>query len=790
MLILFLLAAFPSKTAPSASAAFRPPFYVNTPVLNSAVSSDKGVKLTWDYVYGAEKYRVFVKNGSSWKGLGNTTANYFYHTAAVSGKTYTYTIRCISADGSYFTSDFLPAGKTVTYIKMPIINKLSCTESGVSIGWDAVGGAAKYRVFIKNGTSWKKIGDTTGTSFEHNNLVSGTVYTYTVRCISANGKSFTSAYQTSGKKITFVKAPIATSIENEPTGVRIKWDACKGAERYRVFIKSDGKWKTIAETEDTSYLHYADNDTEYTYTLRCFNAKGKAVSGFHEEGWTNTYSFTGMLDAPVITNIENTQYGARIKWNPVEGAEKYRVLLRGYYTWTLLGDTTATELTHTSAVSGTEYTYTVCCIDSNATRNTSVYDNNGTSNTFIRTPSIIRIANTANGPLIAWESSGGASKYRLVTEQNGVQTVLCDTVKTDYIYTGAEENVKYTYKVYCLDENNNPLNVYPETGKAAVCVRDPNNLIYTNELFAMDVSAAIGKEYTGVGEPCAPLSRVNAAEILVRLLHYRKRTNIKVSDTDDQNMLTIAYYGYFTPDSVYRVLPTRYISTADYSRIMGEVNRYAKLKGKRILAFGDSIMYGKGNSGGGCVRMLAEKYGMGYTSYAYNGASFGLNNNRRHISDEISDANNAGHQADLIIINGGTNDMSLVAKGSDTDFFDPRFPDNSTLAAGLKQSMEYLNKYWNGVPVIYVRSHNMNICSDTLERQMGEYTVTTAANFGAHIVDVYSDTTLNTKSSTQTQRYTGTNSNPEGDGIHPNALGYGYFYLPLLTEKTEQIFAP
>jgi len=67
-----------------------------------------------------------------------------------------------------------------------------------------VSGAAKYRVFVKNGSSWKKLKDTTSTSYTHKGLKENTEYTYTVRCISSTGKSYTSAYNKAGWTVPYM----------------------------------------------------------------------------------------------------------------------------------------------------------------------------------------------------------------------------------------------------------------------------------------------------------------------------------------------------------------------------------------------------------------------------------------------------------------------------------------------------------------------------------------------------------------------------------------------------------
>ena len=76
-----------------------------------------GVKISWGAVPGAEKYRVYVKTASGWTNIGNTTGTSLTYTKAVSGETYTFTVRCITPDGKGYTSSYDAKGKTITYIK-------------------------------------------------------------------------------------------------------------------------------------------------------------------------------------------------------------------------------------------------------------------------------------------------------------------------------------------------------------------------------------------------------------------------------------------------------------------------------------------------------------------------------------------------------------------------------------------------------------------------------------------------------------------------------------------------
>lgn len=264
-------------------------FLLDRPVLKSAAVAYGGVKVTWDAVKGASKYRVFRKQtGKGWTKLGDTTALSYADKTAVSGTTYTYTVRCLSADGKVYESAYDTDGKSVAYVAAPIISKFTNVNTGTQITWSAVKGAKYYRVFVKNGTSWKALGDTTATSFIATKRAAGTKYTYTVRAMNAN-KKFVSAYNTTGWSYTFIAAPAVPKLANTKNGVQITYTKSKGGVYFRIFRKQAGKgWTKVADTSAVKYVDKtAKNGVRYYYTVRCISKDGKTYySGFNPTGST------------------------------------------------------------------------------------------------------------------------------------------------------------------------------------------------------------------------------------------------------------------------------------------------------------------------------------------------------------------------------------------------------------------------------------------------------------------------------------------------------------------------
>ena len=71
------------------------------------------------------------------------------------------------------------------------------------ITWSAVTGTQKYLIYVKSGSSWKKLTDTTATSYTWGGAEKGMTYTFTVRCLAFDGKTYLSNYNTSGWSYTY-----------------------------------------------------------------------------------------------------------------------------------------------------------------------------------------------------------------------------------------------------------------------------------------------------------------------------------------------------------------------------------------------------------------------------------------------------------------------------------------------------------------------------------------------------------------------------------------------------------
>lgn len=202
------------------------------------------------------------------------------------------------------------------------------------------------------------------------------------------------------------------------------------------------------------------------------------------------------------------------------------------------------------------------------------------------------------------------------------------------------------------------------------------------------------------------------------------------------------------------------------------------LSGKTIAVFGDSIMYGDGNSNASVGELLAAKYGMTLHKYAQSGATIGIRNDhptgRYHIPNQIAEAIEDGISPDIVIFNGGTNDENGETPTSELGTIpdDYAMPETeSSFSDGLQSLAYQIKSNWENTIVIYIRAHNM--ASRTYQRQVeyGERGIAMCEKWGFGIIDMFK--IMNTQLTYYQTEYL-------ADTTHPNGNGYKKYYMPAI----------
>ena len=356
--------------------------------------------------------------------------------------------------------NFVALDKT---LQTPSISKLENTSGGIKISWNKVLGAYGYRVYQKTSNGWKRIKDTTATSYTDSAVSVNQTKTYTMRCIDKNGNTV-SGYNSKGwsKKYTPV-APTISKLENTSGGIKLSWNKVAGVYGYRLYKKtSNGGWKRFKDTTATSFIdkNISAGKTE-TYTIRCIDKNGNTVSGFNSKGWSKKFVAT----TPQISGFENTSGGVKIKWDKNPCVYGYRVYQKTSNGWKRIKDTTATSVTDSAVTANQTKTYTIRCIDKNG-NTVSGYNSKGWSKKYAPVaPKISKLTNTSKGVSVTWGKVAGVYGYRLYRKYDGGSwTKVKDTTAASYTDSGAKKGKKVTYTLRCIDKNGKTISGYNATG--------------------------------------------------------------------------------------------------------------------------------------------------------------------------------------------------------------------------------------------------------------------------------------------------------------------------------------
>ncbi len=246
--------------------------------------------------------------------------------------------------------------------KLPATPKLLTITNeakGVKITWKAVDGATGYRVYRKKAgaTKWTYLTNVKETSYVDAKATTGTKWVYTVRAVNSKGYSECQ----SGLSIKRVVAPHLTSIANEPNGIKLTWNAVKGATSYRVYRRGAGQsWTYIKTVKTTNYFDKSIKNNSGTYYRYTVKAVVDGVYGACEEGLLIKFIAT-----PHLTGVSNVANGVKVNWNAVKGANGYRVYRRSAgNSWVYIGTTYATTYVDTAVMNKHGYyRYTVKAVN-------------------------------------------------------------------------------------------------------------------------------------------------------------------------------------------------------------------------------------------------------------------------------------------------------------------------------------------------------------------------------------------------------------------------------------------
>lgn len=253
--------------------------FLAEPTLTNVKNTTNGIKVYWNKVNGAQKYRVYRRtSGAAWEVLKDVSSSTLAFTdkTAVAGKKYIYTVKAFS--GKYKSSH--NKGLSLYCVSYPTLKSVTVASNGLTVYWNKAKAADYYTVYRKNpDNTWKRIYKTknnTTLSYKDTTVASGSYYTYTVMAWYKNTKSSYDANGITGKYFSSPTLNSARCIKSKY--IALDWSQVGGAEFYTVFKKEiGGKYSVLAIVNADSHSY---NDTEisigkeYAYIIRANTYSG------------------------------------------------------------------------------------------------------------------------------------------------------------------------------------------------------------------------------------------------------------------------------------------------------------------------------------------------------------------------------------------------------------------------------------------------------------------------------------------------------------------------------------
>lgn len=206
----------------------------------------------------------------------------------INAGTYTYKVTFI---GNY------EGEATLSYKVVPgkaskIVSK-GTKQTYIDLKWSTVKGADGYRIYVKTSSGgWKKLATVKGkTTYRVKDLKAGTNYTFAVKAFSKAADGETTIWATEFAEQAFKTLPGKTSkltAKTSKNAVKLTWKEVKGAEGYRVYVKTaKGGWKTVATVKGGKVTYTVKGlkaNTTYEYAVKAFYKDGSATV------WSNQFT--------------------------------------------------------------------------------------------------------------------------------------------------------------------------------------------------------------------------------------------------------------------------------------------------------------------------------------------------------------------------------------------------------------------------------------------------------------------------------------------------------------------
>ncbi len=416
------------------------PSKVNSP----ETLEDNKIRISWEEVKGAEKYRIYKKTADAKKytrlaTVGKDVLEYTDKSAKKDGQTYIYAVKAVNGTSSGVLSN----KKEITLfgVKKPTAY---CVGEVVTVEWESIENATGYKLFKMNSDgNWDLVySGAEAIPYVDADVSIGNKYNYSL-VVEKDGQY--SSFDTKGVTAYCLAEPTIKSIKaSVDNSVLIKWNAIEGATKYNIYRESPFEsYKLVGTTTKTSFYDTTEKDNNYFYTyyVAAANEYGEGISG-------NNVRMHLYMKAPELVSVKWSD-GNIVKWKRVAGATSYKIYRR-----TPSGDykeiaevTDVLSYKDKTAKKTSKYYYTVTAMNG---KYEGSYEN-GMGVNCLNAPEITSVeTNKKNQVVVKWNEVSGADGYyvyRKATIDGSWETLGKTTSLTYTDKTDRDSDITYYYSV-------------------------------------------------------------------------------------------------------------------------------------------------------------------------------------------------------------------------------------------------------------------------------------------------------------------------------------------------------
>ncbi|KFM92910.1 fibronectin type III domain-containing protein [Paenibacillus macerans] len=414
-------------------------------------NNSKTVNVSFDEVSSADSYILLVKDADRNVYEEELSAAGTYQVTGLEpGKQYTVSVTAKNASGSGESS-------ILGFLSLPAapgeFQSAQIRETEVELTWSASETASLYELLRD---AINRYSGPYLSSYTDTGLDSGTEYDY--QLAAKNESGFGDIAYLNGVLTLPGKTEIAIEEvgKNEVT-LSIK-NAVRGAENYMLLVNGVEERELSAETKQFTVTSL-EPGSRYTFEVYAKNRSGTGAAG--------RVSVSTLPDMPQGINVSEVgETQAKLSWDPVTGADKYKVSV----TDTVYYEISGTEMVLADLSAGTLYQPKVVA------GNASGYGE-ATTGTFLTLPAMpgnVHLKEVkSNQMTFAWDEVTSANKY-VIYNNNGEQ--IGDTANTSYSVGGLKPGETITVNVSAVnDTGEGPKSSFSQRTLPADFDVDPND---------------------------------------------------------------------------------------------------------------------------------------------------------------------------------------------------------------------------------------------------------------------------------------------------------------------------